>query len=71
MVENGNAKRAKSGNGKCCCVVSTIVIVAALAVGAFIYRENIVEEIEKLSKSNVRLMTTMIHSCQRFTYVKQ
>jgi len=48
MVESGNKginrERHRIGTGKCCCALSTLVIIAALGVVAFLYREIIVEE---------------------------
>ena len=55
MVENRNqVKRKKSGCGKCCCAISTVVIIIALGVAGFVYREAIVEKINQFSKFEVQ-----------------
>lgn len=63
MDENGNeAKREKSG--KCCCAISTIVIIIVLGLGvvAFVYREEIVKEYTKFSKFKVQFCLSWLMS---------
>lgn len=52
MVEKGiRETREEKGNGKCCCVLLTLVGITAVFTGvAFLYREEILQQISKFRK---------------------
>lgn len=59
MVENGvKVIREKKGNGKCCCAISTIIVVVCIVLGAvaFVNREKIIDEFKKLSKFHIKIV---------------